>query len=175
MPQVAMSAVMLIASAATTTMSMISANQQADAQEQAAKNAAAADYNQEVLQQDQVDQQAAIDKSERARQAMMERASLRVAQGESGVSGISPIREQGAIDFNQTFSTSIIEANRSNTIRQIEAEKNKTYANAQSRINVAGAGKSSGWAAGLQIGSAAVSGAASGYSMGKSWFDGGKK
>lgn len=158
-----------ISAIGSSALSVMSANKQAAATEEAAKNAAAADYVQQTEQQDQVNQQASLDQAQRAKQAMMDRASLRVAQGESGLSGISSAKEMGAVDFNEYYDMSVIESNRMNRIRQTEAEKNATRANAQGRINMAASQRTPGWAAGLQIGMAGATGAMQGYTMGKSW------
>lgn len=169
MPQAIPAVIMAVAAAASTAISIDAQNRQAEASADAAKNAAAADYQQQVEQQSQVDQQAAIDKSERAKQAMIERASLRAAQGESGLAGISHMQEQNAVDMKQSYDTSIMEANRANKIKQLEVEKNSTYTNAQGRVNMANASMVSNAMAGLQIGMAGTSGATQGYTMGKSW------
>ena len=161
--------IMAATTAASTAISVNAQNKQAEASAQAAKNSAAADYQQQIEQQSQVDQQSSIDKSERARQAMIERASLRVAQGESGLTGISQIQEMNAVDMKQSYDTSIMEANRSNKISQLEAEKNSTHVNAQGRVNMANSSMVSNAMAGLQIGMAGVSSGLQGYSMGKSW------
>lgn len=168
-PAIAVAIISAVATAASTAMSISAQNDQAEASADAAKNAAAADYQQQVEQQSQVDQQSAIEKSERARQAMIERASLRTAQGESGLAGISPLREMNAIDMKQTYDMSIMDANRNNKIKQIETEKNSTYVNAQGRVNTANASKVSPLMAGLQIGMSGTSGALQGYTYGKSW------
>lgn len=166
---VAVGIISAVASVASTAVAVNAQNKQAEASADAAKNAAAADYQQQIEQQSQVEQQSSIDKSERARQAMIERASLRVAQGESGLAGISQIQEMNAVDMKQSYDTSIMEANRSNKISQLEAEKNSTYTNAQGRVNMANASMVSNAMAGLQIGMAGTSGALQGYTMGKSW------
>lgn len=169
----AIMAVMAAASAASTAMSVKAQNDQANAEADAARNAAAADYIQQTEQQSQIDQQAAIDKSERAKQALMERAALRVAQGESGLSGLSQDREQAATYMNEAYDASLIEANKANRIRQTQFEKDATYANAQGRVNVASSRFTSGAMAGLQIGMSGATGAMQGYSVGKS-LSGGK-
>lgn len=158
-----------VMAAASTAMTVVASNNQADATKNAAENSAASDYVQQTEQQNQVGQQAALDKSERARQAMVERASLRVAQGESGLSGISTGRELGSIDMSQNYDQSIMEANKANKIRQIQFEKDGTKTTAQGRINMANSQKTSGWQAGLQIGASGASGAMQGYAMGKSF------
>lgn len=152
---------------ASTAMSIKAQNDQAEVTVDAANKSAASDYIQQTEQQSQVGQQAALDKSERARQAMIERASLRTAQGESGLSGASLGKELGATDFTQTYDSSLIEANKANKIRQIQYEKEGTKTTAQGRINMANSQKTSGWQAGLQIGMAGASGAAQGRTMGK--------
>lgn len=169
MPQAIPAVLMAVTAAASTAMSIQAQNQQAEATADAAKNAAASDYIQQTEQQDQINQQAALDKAERARQAMFERASLRVSQGESGLVGISQDKEMNGVTFNQAYDTSIIEANRSNKVRQTQVEKDATYSAAKGRINVANSQITSGAMAGLQIGMSGASGAAQGYTMGKSW------
>ena len=168
-PAIAVAVISAVATAASTAMSISAQNDQAEASADAAKNAASADYMQQTEQQSQVDQQSAIEKSERARQAMIERASLRAAQGESGLAGISQNREMNQVDFNQSYDASIMEANRANKIRQIETEKNSTYTNAQGRVNMANSSMVSNAMAGLQIGMSGTSGALQGYTYGKSW------
>lgn len=159
--------VMAVAGAATTAVSINAANNQAEAQVDAANKSAAADYISQTTQQDQVNQQAAQEKMQRAQQAMAERAKLRVTAGESGVGGLSPMKDIAETYMNQGLDASTLETNRANKVRQIQNEKDSTSATAQGRRNVAMAGMSSGWTAGLQIGTSALSGAASGYSTGK--------
>lgn len=155
--------------AASTAMAIKAQNDQADAEADAAKKAAASDYVQQTEQQDQVNSQAALEKTERARQAMIERAKLRVAEGESGVSGLSPFREMGETYFNEGYDASILETNRANKIRQIQTEKDATESRAAGRINVANSRLVPGWAAGLQIGSSALQAGTSTYSATRGW------
>ena len=164
---IAMMAVMAATAAATTTVSVEQANKQADATTDSANKAAAADYVQQTTQQDQVNQAAAQEKLQRTQAAMADRARLRVSAGESGIGGLSAAKDIGETYMNQGMDASILETNRANKIRQIQLEKDSTFANNQGRDNVAAAGKSSGWSAGLQIGSSALGGASSGYTLGK--------
>lgn len=160
-------AIMAITAATSTAMSIKASNDQAEAQSKAASNAAASDYIQQTEQQDQTNQQAALEKTERARQAMIERAKLRVSQGEAGIGGLTPMKEMQESYMNETYDASILETNRANRIRQIEAEKEGVRANAQGRINVSRSGVTPGWAAGLQIGFSGVEGGIKGYTIGK--------
>lgn len=163
----AVMALMAIASAASTAMSISAQNQQADAQADAATKAAAADYTQQVTQQEQIDAQAAQEKLQRAQAAMVERARLRVSSGEAGIGGLSPAKDIAESFMKEGMDLSTIETNRLNKVKQVEAEKNSTYATAQGRINTANAGKSSGWTSGLQIGLSGLQGGAQGYTLGK--------
>lgn len=163
-----MAVISAAAAAASTTMSIQAANNQAEAQVDAANKASAADYVSQTTQQEQVNQQAAQEKMQRAQQAMAERAQLRVTAGESGVGGLSPMKDIAETYMNQGLDASTLETNRANKVRQIQNEKDSTFATARGRRSVAMAGMSSGWTAGLQIGTAALRGAASGYSTGKS-------
>lgn len=175
--QIVMTAVMVAASAATSAVSVVSANETAAKQRDAAdanakaaadaaNNAAALDYLQQGEQQDQTNTQAAQEQTQRAKQALMERASLRVASGESGVAGATVDRLEGDTYMQNSLDAASIETNRSNKVNQIQMEKKATEATANSRGNqalsdsrttYANSKSTSGWAAGLQIASSTAS------------------
>ncbi len=70
----------------------------------------------------QIQNQAAIDMSERAKVALQERARLRVAAGEFGVGGISPdIAEKRSL-FSEGYDLSTIDNNRTAAQRQAVRE-----------------------------------------------------
>ena len=129
----------------------------ADSATHSAENAAAADYAAQYTEQEQVNAAAAQESGERARQAMIERARLRVSAGESGLSGITPQKEQSEVYMQEGLDAATLEVNRANKIRQVQAEKGKTEATRESRINAANSTRQSGWSTALQIGSAMVS------------------
>lgn len=158
--------VMAAMSIGSTVMQMSNANYLAKAEGQAATEAATADYAALTQREQQIDTQATTEKLERQRQGMRERALLRVTAGEAGIGGITPIREQANSLLQESYDTGILEYNRENRIDQTEVEKQKVYADAKGRMNVARSKTQGGFMAGLQIGAAGLSGAASGLQFG---------
>jgi hypothetical protein len=112
----------LLVGVASSVGSFVQQGQQAKSQRRAME----ANYAQQMdtLQQQykQTNQQATDEMSARAREAMIERARLRVAGGESGLSGNSNDRIVNESSFNEGFDIASIESNRQNSLRQIENE-----------------------------------------------------
>jgi len=154
-----------------TMMEISQANVAAEAGAEAANQAAAYDYQLENLKEQQINQQAALDKFERIRQAQRERSKIIVAAGESGVSGSSPMRQLANALVQAYYDVGITETSRENQILQAEAEKRGTYAQAQSRVNQYKAQVMGPFTSLLKIGSSGVSGFASGYGTGKWMFE----
>lgn len=144
-------AVSTITSIAGTVMSANAANDAADRQTKSAQDAAAIDMQQLQQQQEEANAATALDKTERLRQAMKERAALRSSSADGGVAGISPDSLEQNSYMSAGNDISILEANRSNFNQQTQLEKQAVRSRAQSRINEAQAGRKSGWATGLQI------------------------
>jgi hypothetical protein len=137
-----------------------SAHTQRDAQIDAAKTAANADYLRLSEQASQVNDQNKLERLTRMRAGLRERAIARVGSGESGLMGSTPGREGMLSYLNQQFDMSVLEQNRVNAQGQIEANRQAVGAQEAGRINVANSiqGPSS-LASGLQIGSAVLGGA----------------
>lgn len=154
----------------STGMEISQQNAQAEAGAEAANQAAAYDYQLANLQEQQINEQAALDKFERKRQAIRERSKIAVAAGEGGVGGVSPMRQLANALLQASYDTSIIETSRQNQIMQAEATKQGTYAQAQSRINQYKSMVTSPFMSVLKIGSSGVAGFATGYGTGKSLF-----
>lgn len=121
-------------SAASTALSIggsyLSSKQQASAQEEMWKyenEKREQDYAQQTsqltYQQGEANQQALVEKTERARQAAIERARLRVATGEAGIGGLTPARLEGQTNFEEGFDLQTIESNRESKVRQAEYQK----------------------------------------------------
>lgn len=135
-----------------------------------ASNAAAQDYMAVDAQQQEINQQAAQDQTQRAMMAMRERAALRVASGESGVAGISTDMQEKDTFMSQGQDAATIETNRANKIKQSQLSKGSIEAQAQGRVNTSISNQRntyantlkkrgpSAWVSGLQIGAAGVSG-----------------
>lgn len=108
-------------------------------QAQAQTDAIEANYKQQMEtaaeQQRQNNAAAAQEMSERAREAQIERARLRVISGESGLSGISTDRIENASRFSEGYDIATIEANRKNASTQLYNEAKSLRAQSQSRLN----------------------------------------
>jgi len=166
---------MAIASMASTAMTVIGQNKQADAQEEAATAAAQADYAALADRQYQQNVEAQQATFERERQAEREAANIRVATGESGLAGLLPLRQLHDSMFQAEYDQNIIEYNRESGINQTKRDMASVRANAQGRINEANARKVGALAAGLQIGMSGADGAVRGYALGsgiKKWREG---
>jgi hypothetical protein len=108
-------------------------------QAKANRKALQSDYTQQMdtLQQQykQTNQQATDEMSQRAREAMIEKAKLRVAGGESGLFGGSNDRIVNESSFNEGTDIASIESNRQNSLRQIEQEGKGIRAGSVSQIS----------------------------------------
>lgn len=129
------SQLMLGAQVATSVLGFVQQRGAADAQAAAIQ----ANHEQQMRayeeQQRQNNAAAAQQMSERAREAMIERARLRVIAGESGLAGISTDRIENQSRFNEGYDIASIEANRSNSAAQLYNEARGLRAQSQSRLN----------------------------------------
>lgn len=147
----------------------VQGNMAAIATANAANKAAEAQYQQLKLQREQADKKAQQDVYLRQQKANEELARMRVAAGEMGVTGNSPLHELASTMLNENQDVGIIEANRENVAEQINAEAKGVYAQADSRIAQASASITDPLVGALKIGSAGLSGYASGKYMSKLW------
>lgn len=145
--------------------SYVQGKRNAEAEVDAANKAAISDYNRATLQQQQIDAAGSLDMTERLRQSLKERAAIRVSAGEAG---LTTGREEIAAHQSASKDLAIMEANKSGSIEQIQAEKGAILANAQSRINLANSRTPTPWMAGLQITSSAASSGLGAYATAKS-------
>jgi len=134
-------------------------NEVAETQAENANKASEADYVALESQHDQQEDAARLEQLERMRQGQRERATLRVAAGEAGVTGLSVERDVINSMFQEGYDISILEGNRINRAEESERVTSKVHANAQSRINEAGSRSVGSIAAGLQIAGAGTQGA----------------
>lgn len=136
----------------------VSYEQQQDAAEENRK-AAARNYEQQMaaLQEErtQINQQAGEKMSEIAKIEQAKMAQLRVAAGESGVSGVSLGRIENEIDMNASQDMASIEANRKNAVNQTTRQ---AAASAAQAINQANSVRKPYWGAtALQIAGSGLS------------------
>lgn len=152
--------------AAQSYMGIQAANEQAEAQAEAANAAALADYKALEAKQGEIKDSYALEKFERKRQGLRERATARVSAGESGLAGNSIYRQIINSKVQEMYDIAIVGKNEENNLKQVSREAGKVSATNKGRTNQAKAGTTTGLASGLQIGAAGASGAFKGYSIG---------
>jgi TolA-binding protein len=173
---VAFAAVSMVIAAAGTAASIYQSNKAADAAQDAAEKEAALARQAEEKQIEALNAQleqetdkTEIQKLERQRQALRERAKIRVAESESGAFGNSTLKQLSASMVNEGQDKGLMDYNLRATADQIERQKDATSINTSRQINNAFASvpiKPSAFMSGLSIGSSAAGGAMQGYSMG---------
>ena len=165
---VAIAVAAMALAAASTAVQVKSANDTAKAESEAAKQANIADQVALEARQREIDVQSQGKALEIQKEFMKQRGMLRVAQGESGLVGPTQFRELASLSQEYSGELATVESNRELALAQGSRDWQKIDADYRGRVNKARASSYSGLAAGLQIGSSAMQGAASGYSMGKS-------
>lgn len=172
-PPVVIMGAMAAASAAAT---MYSTNQQnktikASADTEAYNAQQEANNNQAALNakaQEQY-QAAAIQNMQREKQGIKERATLNNTYGDTQGNSINRVFNTSL--FNQNYDTGMVDYNSSNALSQINREKQSIGLMANNRIRSANASRkkaTSGLGTGILVANSALSGAASGYGLGKS-------
>ena len=124
-------------SAASAAVSYAGQQAQADAISASAKQSNDAQMSQLQIQRQQINEQAADQMSERAKQAQAMDARLRVSAGESGVSGPTVDRLSNEIYANEDQDITHIQKNRSNSMQQSGATADGINAQTQSMLNQA--------------------------------------
>jgi len=161
-------------SIATTAMSVMETNSSAEREADNANNAAAADY---AALEEQARQTDDVYKAEAAKsqlEALRLNASVRVAQGESGLSGKTSLREQAALRLKAATELSTLETNRTNDAVQAAGAVGKVSITNKGRIGDANAKRVGAAAAGLQIVGSGLEGGYKGYQVGQA-TTGGRK
>ena len=144
--------------AAGSTASIIQNNKSVQAQLTGAANAKSADYNAIAAQRGEIDDGATGAELAVQAEAMRARATLRVAQGESGLVGPTQLRELADQRNAEATNLTTIEANRASANAQLERNLVNVDINAAGRMNEANSKVIGNFAAGLQIGGAAAGG-----------------
>ena len=170
----------MVISAVSTGVSMYQQNQAQKSQMKAAKKESQYIEEAEVVQIEALDAQieevtdkGELEKLERARQAMRERAKIMVAASESGALGNSVLQQLSASFVQEGEDKGIIDYNTRADVDQVERQKRATEINSERQKANAFASVQqpiSGFMQGLNIGLSGASGAMSGYAMGKGAF-----
>ena len=124
---------------------------------------------QRAQEMEEVQAEAGLEATNEARESLRQQASIRAAAAESGVAGISPLRELANVYMQEAIDVGTIISKEEAQLRTIGMQSQQTYLETQSSINQAESAKSTGLDAALQIGMAA----AGGYMMGGGTFGGG--
>ena len=132
-------------------LSKVASDKQVEAQYDAAERNAELSYQQIAEQREQINQQSQLEKSERIKQGMIERAQIATISGESGALGFSSDRLIGDSFMQESMDIASMETNRSNNVRQTEWEAKRVKAGNQSSVNQAEASGQSWLSTGLQI------------------------
>lgn len=126
---------MVAISAAGSLMAASAQDDAAAANRKAALASQQAQMDSLELQRRQTDEQATDKKSEVAAQEQFRMAQLRVAAGESGVSGVSVNRAEGEIAQDEVRDIAAIESNRRYAAKQTNAQSAGIAAQTMSQIN----------------------------------------
>lgn len=148
-------------------------NRMAKQEAEAAGKAAQADYNTLFEQQRQINQQATLEKMERIRQSLRERARLYVALGETGTEGLSPLRELSNVSLQTSYDIGIMNENLQNRRSQNLLKQEAVRAKALGRINAARSQRVSPLYGALLVGSSAIQGYGAGFQLGRTLKGGG--
>lgn len=139
-------------SVASGVMSFVGGQQQASASADANSAGLEAFYAQTAEKQKEINEQAAVNKLERRKQGMIDRAEAVTAAGESGALGFTSNRLIADSLMQQGTDVSTIEMNRKNQIKQTDNENKSAYARATGSTNQAYASAPGLIETGLQIG-----------------------
>lgn len=166
------SAMLMAALSAASTAAQISAqNKAAQAAGRAANARTLMQYKQEEMAQQETKAAAGAKLTEEDRKRLAERGKIRAAQSESGVSGVSSIRELATSYMEQAFETGTIVSKEEAELRSSGMKMTSTYLEGKSAVNEANSKISSPLSTVLQIGSSAVQGYAAGGGYGEAKAD----
>lgn len=143
---------LMIFSAVSAGASYIQGQQAAKNSAEAANNATEASYQQNTERQEQINDQSALDKSERTKQGMLERAKIATISGESGALGLSADRLLNDSFMQEGTDISSLEKNRANGQQQTNWANRQAQASGNSEITKAKNSAPSALSTGLQIG-----------------------
>lgn len=145
-------------SAASTAYGVFANNKAQDATIEAAQAQQRMQNAQTMNQYNDVNENTGLSLTERAREALRQQAQARVAQAESGVAGISPIRDLANIYMQQGIDNGSIMAKGESQLYQTSMGAKAKELEAQSTMNRARANKTGMLGAGLQIGASGAAG-----------------
>lgn len=159
---------MAIISGASTAMQISQTNKATQRQQEAAVAQQNLMNQQRAQEMEEIKAEAGMEATQEARERLAERASIKAAQAESGVAGVSPLRELANVYMQEAINTGTIISKQEAELRTSGMQAQRDYLSTVSAINQAESQKTTGLAAALQIGVAG----AQGYAMSGGTFGG---
>jgi len=117
---------------------------------------------QQAQEMEEVQAEAGLEATNEARESLRQQASIRAAQAESGVAGVSPLRELANVYMQEAIDVGTIISKEEAQLRTIGMQSQQTHLETQSSINQAESQKSTGLNAALQIAASGAKGYATG-------------
>lgn len=149
---------MAIISVVQTASQISKQNQAAERSQQAAVEKQQVMQAQRVQEQEDTNRKAALELTDRKREALQEQASMRTAAAESGVAGKTPLLNLANVYMQESIDAgSIISETEAKQVT-IGRQMQKDYLEAKSDIAIAESKKTTGLSAALQIGVAGAQG-----------------
>ena len=163
-PQLAVAALMAVNKGSE----ISAANQAASSAQKSAMDQQAMMNQQRAMEAEGVRAKAGADLTTKKRERLREISTAKVAAGESGVAGISPLRAMSNVFMQESFDAGTIVSLQETNLAQIGVQSQADFLRTKSAINQAENQKVTGLAAALQIGAAGLSGyaAAGGFAGG---------
>jgi len=150
---------------ASTAASLVGQQRAAKAQQDAAVASQRAQNAQTLNEYQAKNEKVGISLAERAREALRERSRQQVAQAESGVAGISPLKEIANTYMQQGIDNGSLISKGGSALEQTGANAEARYQSNASNYATGKAKQVNGLTAGLQIGMSGVQG----YYQGKKY------
>lgn len=137
---------------ASTALQIQQQNKQQSAVQKSALNELGNQIQQQQIRENQIAVANGQQMSERSKQALRERAKMRVAAGESGLIGSTIDRLNNQSLTSESYDLAILETNYNNTLKQEYFQKKASEIKARNEINIAQSKKVTGGTAALMIG-----------------------
>lgn len=165
-PAVAIAVASIAISTASTIAQAQQARTMAKTQADSARRAAEADQAALELQAAQISAKGAQEGLDIKRQALLTKGTLAAAQAETGVSGMTPLRELYNVQLKEGEALDAASKNTAGLLMQNRADMNKVQVQASNRAREAFSKVPSSALTGLQIAGGALSAGSAGYETG---------
>lgn len=151
-----------------TAYSISEQNKAAVKQQEAVASSVAMNYKLKEQQQEELKAKAGLDLANEAIKANVERGRIQAASAESGVSGLSPLRDLTNSYIQQSFAEGTIISGEDAALRGASLESQSSYLEGLNQVAQLEAKKTTGLNALLQVGASAAGGYMMGAGIGSS-------